>query len=464
MLSHPVLKGTLVFLSIVLVLPQQASAVLGTNLLTNGSLEAANSDGSMPEGWSLTQVTQASPQPIEYPDASQAEWANDPGPRTGDRYLQFVVGSNAQGETVIVRDDLIPVKSDTDYRIQMAYRFQEVDETAESIEKSRLWFGVRHYYDANPGGEPDPQFFEPPQVDYVDSLCCGALAPAATVTWRLVEEDMRFDPHGYEVDGVVRHVAWIQLYMAPNSWFRGIVSIDDLSLIELANAQIELPASSLGFDFVLRTCDPNSANVGASCITDLDCPGRNTDNDPELETEGLCAMDPTPGFTAAPFNRQFSGEGEGEYGFKFEDVSNPPLGYDRFDYPTRFYGSHLSRNARFRVKLDPGDYRLSVFMGGYWRNEPGQEPRILDINGERLIDERENWTEPYSLKDYWYFKNVEATLVTSEDVSGSGRGYAVYDKSIAPRYRHTDLTVTVDDQGEFANLLEVANASSYMAG
>ena len=238
-----------------------SSGTLGINLFGNGSFETPRADGALPEGWSLAYGSQVEPPPVAYPDVSQPEWAGDPGPRTGDRYLQFIVDPSAESRTELVRDDLVPVKSDTDYRLQMAYRFQEVDETAENIHLSRLWFGVRHYYDANPGGEPDPQLFEP-QIDYVDSLCCGSLAPAEKTQWTLVEENIRFESAGYDVDGVLRQVAWIQVYLLTNDWFRGTLAVDDVSLVELASAVIEPPASSLAFDFVPRVCDAASENAG----------------------------------------------------------------------------------------------------------------------------------------------------------------------------------------------------------
>ena len=438
-----------------------SSGTLGINLFGNGSFETPRADGALPEGWSLAYGSQVEPPPVAYPDVSQPEWAGDPGPRTGDRYLQFIVDPSAESRTELVRDDLVPVKSDTDYRLQMAYRFQEVDETAENIHLSRLWFGVRHYYDANPGGEPDPQLFEP-QIDYVDSLCCGSLAPAEKTQWTLVEENIRFESAGYDVDGVLRQVAWIQVYLLTNDWFRGTLAVDDVSLVELASAVIEPPASSLAFDFVPRVCDAASENAGTACVIDGDCPGKDTNDDGEPDTEGSCVAPATAGFTAVPFNRQFSAEGG--FGFDFSDPSDPPAAYNRDGYPTRFLGSHLSRHARFRVALAPGDYRVSLYMGGYWRSYPGPEQHLVEFNGERLVEESSDWTETYDLRDYWYFKHVEATLVTDDHVASDRRGYAVYDDYIAPRYRRHDVTVTVSDSGEFANLLEVWNGNGFMSG
>ena len=107
-----------------------------------------------------------------------------------------------------------------------------------------------------------------------------------------------------------------------------------------------------------------------------------------------------------------------------------------------------------------GNIGSACTSGGYWRNYPGSEIHILDLNGETRVDESENWADSNALLDHWYFKNIEATLVTSEDVTSSGRGYAVHRATIAPRYRRHDLTLTVTN-GEG---LEIKNRSGPMAG
>lgn len=443
------------------------SAASGANLVPNPSFETPNTDDSRPEGWSLSRATQEDPEPLLYPDANAPEWADDPGARTGDRYIKFVVGYDSTGYSTLVHESLIPITTDTDYRIQMAYRYEEVNEGAPSIEKSRIAFGLVPYYDANPGGEPDPQpfGFQVLSNQYIDSLCCGTLPPAEVTRWTLRERDVSFDGDGVEVDGVVRQVEWVQLAIEPNGWFEGTLAIDDLSMVELVSAEIDPPASSQAYDFVARQCDVWSSNASQNCLTDADCLGMDRDGDGTLDTEGIClTFDGTTGFTPVPFNWQFSGEGGDQYGFEFEGLENSPTGSHDDDYPTRFAGSYLDRNAKFRVALEPGEYRVSVFMGGYWRSSPVSEQHVLDFNGERLLDERDNWTEPYALEDHWYFKDVEATLVTAEDVAPDRRGFAVYDQYITPRYRRHDFNVTVSGEGEAANRLEIQNPLGFMSG
>jgi hypothetical protein len=436
-----------------------AHAELGVNMIPNPSFEEAN--GDLPDGWTVARVAQEDPAAIEYLDASEPGANGALGPSTGDHFLRFVnAPESAVYSTIIEQDTWIPVQTDIPYRFRMQYRFEDV--LPEALGNSKLELRIVFGYDANPGGPPNPQAFSYGEVTYeaIQSHCCGA-PPVETTYWRLVQTDLIFDGAPVLAGGAVRDIAFVRLRLEPHIDFKGTVSVDDLSMVELANAEFSGPASSRAYDFVSRVCAANSANRYQACVFDDDCPGLDANNDSIPDNEASCVENlPTAGFLAVPFNRRFAGEGENEYGFDFDEGSSPPVGYDRNTYPTAFASNHVNRNAIFKTALPDGEYRVSLFMGGYWRNDPGLEVHMVDFNGVAVIDESGDWADNYALKDHWYFKNVEATLVTDQDVASTGRAYALYEDAILPRYRRHDETVVVTG-GEG---LEINNRNGTMAG
>ena len=409
-----------------LALAAPAEAQIGVNLIPNPSFEEAN--GALPAGWILQRVAQEDPTAIEYPDASAPGADGTFEPHTGDRHLRFVnVPEVANITTVLDQAESegnytwIPIETGVPYRFQMYYRY---DEVIESFSNARMELRIVFGYDANPGGVPEPTSFYYNELHYKPvHTPSGGNPPVAMDSWKLVQTDHVFDGTPVLGGGIEREVEWIRLKLEPNTAFVGSVSVDDLSMVQLVNAEFSGPASSLAYDFV-------------------------------IDGEDL----PTAGFTAAPADRNFSSEGD--YGFEFDEGSSPPLAYDKTTHPTLFASRYMSRGATFKTALPDGDYHLSLFMGGYWRNEPSPELHLVDFNGERLIDEYDQWVDINALKDHWYFKYIEATLVTSDDVAPPGLGYAVYRDYIAPRYRRHDLTVSVSN-GEG---LAISNSSGFMSG
>ena len=346
-----------------------AWAQLGENLIPNPSFE--ESAGALPQGWSITRVSQADPPAVEYANGLEDEAA---AAHTGDRFLRFHVSDAPNGPTTILdHNTLIPVVSGATYRVQMFYRFDRLDDFGDGAHLGRMTLRLIYYYNAqrDPAGPPDPRPLGYQDLPY--GQVTTGLYPTLAV-WRSVQREIF---PGETEDG--RRAEWVKLRLEPNNNFQGVVAIDDLSLTQLVNARVHPPESGLAFDFVASQCNAASTRAGRSCASDQDCPGA------EGQPDGRCVPNAsTPGFTAVPAHLEFPA-GECDCGF-VRDNGQVPTTLDASGYPTRFFANAASR-GRFRVNLPSGDYHITLYMGGHWRNSPREENHSIEVNGRLEVDE-----------------------------------------------------------------------------
>jgi hypothetical protein len=393
-----------------LALPEVARAQIGVNLIPNLSFEDDADANGLPDDWYIETALDGTD--IGYSDVDPPPCVE---PHTGQRCLTLTVpydqdNPNRKGDLVLhlrkaTRIDVVPGAT---YRLSMHYRMDEViehplsgEETGYDLGSGRIKISML-WYDG-PANDENAKLlpFNPYHYGSVNSLY-GSLTSS---NWLRAERD----------NTPVAPAASAALRIEVIPELVGTVSIDDISLVELVTADLTdlKQPGTLAFDFVGE--DGEEA----------------------------------PGFTAAPFDQAFQ---VGGFGFE-EFYPNSTRANDQFGYPTPLQSQNGAETA-FKVTVNDGDYRVSLYMGGYWRTELGWENHRVDFNGQRRIDENVPFN---NLVDQIYFGRVHDTLVTGDTVVR--KGHAVYDAYIKPRYRRHDVDVTVTD-----GVLEIRPISGLMAG
>jgi hypothetical protein len=254
---------------------------------------------------------------------------------------------------------------------------------------------------------------------YLQVLCSGppsgdplvnaqALGTSADAAWQSAQVAF-VDPPGC-VHPDINLASW--------SSFRGVVDLDRAQLVRLSQARLEAPASTRAYQFVA---------AGAPAAT---------------------------GFVAVPPDRSLAGSGD--YGWDVAAGGRIPSGnYSVYSkgYPTTLQAVGVRRETFVAGQLPPGDYRVTVYVGGIWRSGVTDLNHHVTANGVDLIDESASRDE---LMDTRYFGFTDATLVTRDDVERGGA--AIYDRYIAPRFRDVRATVSVGSDGK----LSVQALSGYM--
>ncbi|MBN1671059.1 MAG: PD40 domain-containing protein [Kiritimatiellae bacterium] len=184
----------------------------------------------------------------------------------------------------------------------------------------------------------------------------------------------------------------------PERIFTGTILFDDIQIQRLSEpADYALPKESLAFDFVIE--------------------------------EGEAAR----GFAPVPFDRDFAQSKD--YGWTTPPKRSKVYEYNYPNYPTRLYGQGAER-ATFACRIAPGRYAVSLFTGRYWRNDILETNHRVSVNGEPVVNENRSLDE---LMDTEYFRHVQATLVTHDDLER--KGLAVFDKYLRWQYRRHDFEI-----------------------
>ncbi len=300
---------------------------------------------------------------------------SDDRPHSGARCIKLI----AKGEPGSVRAEApLPVEPATTYRLRYYFRIEE-----SNLEGGQAMYVQARFLGAD--GEPlDWRTYRPA------GLHTGGFARVSE-SWRMQELDFT----------VPEPARMIEVSVYPARGFQGIVVVDDVQILRLPRRTFQPPAGSLAFDFVAEDTRP------------------------------------TPGFTAVPFDRSF--EQTGDFGWDIRPGTPVPAALRSLQpgYPTQLQG-HAVRRATFSCALPNGTYTCSLYVGGLWRTDIREMNHVVEINGERVVDDTRDYNE---LMDDEYFRYVHATLVTPDDLER--KGLAVYDRYIRPRYRRHDFAVEV---------------------
>ncbi|MEC9242866.1 MAG: hypothetical protein VYA48_09460, partial [Gemmatimonadota bacterium] len=300
-----------------------------------------------------------------------------------------MIEKSGRPAVAVEADELIPVKAGQVYRLRMNYRMKRND----GDPRGRLNLQA-FYYDAD--GKPITHWAcsnNSTIACIADDTCgeggtCSRRYPvreeistmydrkASTLlftTQTHIAPGTYYDASGGDASRAVpvtKDAAFVRLKFWTNYFFEGEISVEGTSLTPVYNGELgELPEGGLAYDIVANRCDGGDAN-GQTCLSDADC------------GEARCGA-ATPGFAPLPIGG--SPGDERACGFP---SGNARMNRDE-DYPTRLLGQNAKR-AQLECRLEPNrEYVLSLYMGGYWRNDPRSEVHTVSINGSSrpAIDE-----------------------------------------------------------------------------
>ena len=193
-----------------------------------------------------------------------------------------------------------------------------------------------------------------------------------TITPGSYRDASRWDPARPEknTDFERKEAAFVRLRISTNRFFEGKMSVEDIALLPIEHAELgTLPEGSVAYDITANVCDGGPSD-GERCSGDADCGG------------SRCGR-ATPGFEPLPIGSERSDSQA--CGFTSSKYSSNEGGH----YPTTLLGQRAGK-PQLACQLEPHrDYTLSLYMGGYWRNDPRPETHTVTLNDDRVpsIDE-----------------------------------------------------------------------------
>ncbi len=404
----------------------------------------------------------------KFDDAMPADWNFAPGwkPPVGSNSTAYLLsdtsGGDGAGIKVIQGDDpilldsevLVPVETGKAYRLTMRYRLDAIGEDPRgriNMETSYLDAdGHPIYYAACSHNE---RISCSTDADCGDGNRCSESAvaketvaspfdPSVTGSWSQAERTLTLAPYTSASTNAPVQPRFAKIRLFANAFFRGEASIREVSMTPVLDSQLGvLPQGAIAYDLAPLVCVGGDGD-GDSCQEDSDC------------GEGTCGA-ASSGFQVLPKSGTNTGGAC--------EISASRGETDSGTYPTQLLGRNVTRPT-IECQLDgASDYVVSLYMGGYWRNDPRSEIHGVTVNDATTMDLDESQVcseagalngtpcqthgecgtgvcRPRDIYNDLYFERVTASLVDPAMVDG--QGYAIYDEYIWPRrYRRHDLPV-----------------------